>query len=42
MHGVATATIAALFGMQCEVFMGEEDTRRQAQNVFRMKLLGAP
>lgn len=41
MHGVATATIAALFGMQCEVFMGEEDTRRQAQNVFRMKLLGA-
>jgi len=41
MHGVATATIAALFGMQCEVFMGEEDTRRQSQNVFRMKLLGA-
>ena len=41
MHGVATATIAALFGMQCEVFMGEEDTRRQAQNVFRMRLLGA-
>jgi len=41
MHGVATATIAALFGMRCEVFMGEEDTRRQAQNVFRMKLLGA-
>jgi tryptophan synthase beta chain len=41
MHGVATATIAALFGMQCEVFMGEEDTHRQAQNVFRMKLLGA-
>lgn len=40
-HGVATATIAALFGMQCEVFMGEEDTRRQALNVFRMKLLGA-
>ena len=41
MHGVATATVAALFGMKCEVFMGEEDTRRQAQNVFRMKLLGA-
>ena len=41
MHGVATATIAALFGMQCEVFMGEEDTHRQSQNVFRMKLLGA-
>ena len=41
MHGVATATVAALFGMACEVFMGEEDTRRQAQNVFRMKLLGA-
>ena len=41
MHGVATATVAALFGMACEVFMGEEDTHRQAQNVFRMKLLGA-
>ncbi len=41
MHGVATATVAALFGMECEVFMGEEDTHRQAQNVFRMKLLGA-
>jgi len=40
-HGVATATIAALFGMTCEVFMGEEDTRRQALNVFRMRLLGA-
>ncbi|GAM08457.1 tryptophan synthase beta chain [Geobacter sp. OR-1] len=40
-HGVATATIAALFGMECEVFMGEEDIRRQALNVFRMKLLGA-
>ena len=40
-HGVATATIAALFGMQCEVFMGAEDIRRQALNVFRMKLLGA-
>jgi len=40
-HGVATATIAALFGMECEIFMGEEDVRRQAINVFRMKLLGA-
>ncbi len=40
-HGVATATMAALFGMQCEVFMGAEDVRRQALNVFRMKLLGA-
>ncbi len=40
-HGVATATIAALFGMSCEVFMGKEDTRRQALNVFRMRLLGA-
>ena len=40
-HGVATATIAALFGMECEVFMGKEDIRRQALNVFRMKLLGA-
>ena len=40
-HGVATATIAALFGMECEVFMGEEDMRRQALNVFRMRLLGA-
>jgi tryptophan synthase beta chain len=40
-HGVATATIAALMGMECEVFMGEEDTHRQALNVFRMKLLGA-
>ena len=40
-HGVATATIAALFDMQCEVFMGVEDIRRQALNVFRMKLLGA-
>jgi len=40
-HGVATATVAALFGMQCEVFMGKEDTERQALNVFRMKLLGA-
>ncbi len=40
-HGVATATIAALMGMECEVFMGEEDIRRQSLNVFRMKLLGA-
>lgn len=40
-HGVATATIAALFGMSCIVFMGEEDTRRQALNVFKMKLLGS-
>ncbi len=40
-HGVATATIAALFGMECEVFMGEEDIQRQSLNVFRMKLLGA-
>lgn len=40
-HGVATATVAALFGMQCNVFMGAEDIRRQALNVFRMKLLGA-
>lgn len=40
-HGVATATAAALFGMECEVFMGKEDTDRQALNVFRMELLGA-
>ncbi|MDR1450331.1 MAG: tryptophan synthase subunit beta [Propionibacteriaceae bacterium] len=40
-HGVATATAAALFGMDCEIFMGEEDTRRQALNVYRMELLGA-
>ncbi len=40
-HGVATATVAALFGMECEIFMGTEDIRRQALNVFRMKLLGA-
>ncbi|MBR1397067.1 MAG: tryptophan synthase subunit beta, partial [Selenomonadaceae bacterium] len=40
-HGVASATVAALFGMNCTVFMGEEDMRRQALNVFRMKLLGA-
>jgi len=40
-HGVATATAAALFGLECEVFMGEEDMRRQALNVVRMRLLGA-
>jgi len=40
-HGVATATVAALFGMECEIFMGKEDIRRQSLNVFRMKLLGA-
>jgi len=40
-HGVATATAAALFGMECEVFMGVLDTERQALNVFRMELLGA-
>jgi len=40
-HGVATATVTALLGMQCEVFMGSEDVRRQSLNVFRMKLLGA-
>lgn len=39
-HGVATATVAALFGLKCKVFMGEEDMERQALNVFRMKLLG--
>ena len=40
-HGVATATAAALMGMECLIFMGEEDTKRQALNVYRMKLLGA-
>ena len=40
-HGVATATVAALFGMECDVCMGEEDVRRQALNVYRMRLLGA-
>lgn len=40
-HGVATATAAAMFGMECEVFMGKEDTERQALNVYRMRLLGA-
>lgn len=40
-HGVATATVAARFGLECEVFMGKEDVARQSLNVFRMKLLGA-
>lgn len=40
-HGVATATAASLFGLECDVFMGEEDIKRQALNVFRMRLLGA-
>ena len=40
-HGVATATVCALFGLRCVVYMGEEDARRQALNVYRMKLLGA-
>jgi tryptophan synthase beta chain len=40
-HGVASATVAALMGLECKVFMGEEDTKRQQLNVFRMKLLGA-
>ena len=40
-HGVATATVAAMMGMECEIFMGKEDTIRQALNVFRMRLLGA-
>jgi tryptophan synthase beta chain len=40
-HGVATATVAALFGMECEIYMGTEDMRRQSLNVFRMRLLGA-
>jgi tryptophan synthase beta chain len=40
-HGVATATVAARFGLECEIFMGREDVRRQALNVLRMKLLGA-
>ena len=40
-HGVATATVCAKFGLNCRIFMGEEDIRRQALNVFRMKLLGA-
>ncbi|CUH96983.1 Tryptophan synthase beta chain 2 [Propionispora sp. 2/2-37] len=40
-HGVATATVAALFGLKCRVYMGKEDVERQALNVFRMRLLGA-
>src|SRR5881398_3328297 len=40
-HGVATATVAARFGLDCEIFMGKEDVARQSLNVFRMKLLGA-
>ena len=40
-HGVATATVAALLGMECEIYMGKEDTIRQALNVYRMRLLGA-
>lgn len=40
-HGVATATVAALMGMECEIYMGKEDTNRQALNVYRMELLGA-
>ncbi len=40
-HGVATATVAALFGLKCDIYMGEEDMARQQPNVFRMKLLGA-
>ena len=40
-HGVATATVAALMGMECEIYMGETDTERQALNVYRMELLGA-
>ncbi|MFA5929105.1 MAG: tryptophan synthase subunit beta, partial [Candidatus Margulisiibacteriota bacterium] len=41
MHGVATATVCALFGLDCVVYMGEEDIKRQALNVYKMKLLGA-
>lgn len=40
-HGVATATAASMFGLKCDIYMGEEDIRRQALNVFKMKLLGA-
>src|SRR6202162_686012 len=40
-HGVATATVCALFGIECVVYMGEEDMRRQRLNVFRMRMLGA-
>jgi tryptophan synthase beta chain len=41
MHGVASATVAARYGLECVVYMGSEDVRRQVQNVYRMKLLGA-
>ena len=41
-HGVATATVCALFGLECVIYMGEEDMRRQELNVYRMRLLGAP
>src|SRR5690606_984480 len=40
-HGVATATVCALFGLECTIYMGSEDARRQALNVYRMRLLGA-
>lgn len=40
-HGVATATVAAMFGLECEIFMGEKDIQRQSLNVFKMKILGA-
>ena len=40
-HGVATATVAARLGLECHIFMGEEDIQRQSLNVYRMKLLGA-
>ena len=40
-HGVATATVCALFGLECVIYMGEEDMRRQELNVYRMRLLGA-
>src|SRR3989338_8068750 len=40
-HGVATATVCALFGLECDVYIGQEDVHRQSLNVFRMKLLGA-
>ena len=40
-HGVATATAAALLGLECDIFMGKEDTDRQSLNVYRMELLGA-
>ncbi|HPD19254.1 MAG TPA: pyridoxal-phosphate dependent enzyme, partial [Candidatus Goldiibacteriota bacterium] len=40
-HGVAVATVAAMFGFDCDVYMGEEDTKRQSLNVYRMRILGA-